>query len=291
MYRNLSLGRFNLAVNNGLLRASGQLDDPVLLTFGGPATESRVLLWPTGCQTVVPAASDSTGTIHLLGGNEIQAIFGDVVNSENHGESIKLYVTLNSTGCTTNIAVANRNFVFDCLADAFAQRQTEIATLQRQLDTVAVFDKLLRLSGPSDDNLSFWRELDRKCQIITQGRLGVIEYGFGDEHSDRETARQAVLSDLNGAPSLATTTKSLVETTLTQTNLSMMATIIDKLGNDKSLAQMMAQLKSQEQKISAGPLSEVLAEFRYLGDASQGGVSLGRLSFSSNILKTQNSSF
>jgi hypothetical protein len=286
MYRELNLGEFTLILNNGSLTAKGQLADPVLLTFEDQAFQQGVLLWPVGCAALFDADCDTRGGIHIRGGDELQAIFGNATDLASN-KVVQLCVTLNSTGCVTNLLAGSRDFNFDCLAEFFAQAHEQVVEAQKSLDTVATFEKLLQSADSQTINFPFWKELDQKCQLITQGRLGILEYGFGDDHANRQAACQAVLGDLAAAPGLTPTTKNLVETTLTLTNLSIMEAITEKLGEEKSMAQISAQLKSQQQKLLGPGLPSLAGEFQYMSAKSQGTITLGLLNFDSIISKTQ----
>ena len=275
----LRLHNLELSVKNGQLSAFGILRAPLVLSFETPPTQPRILLWPAGCQAIIESEYDTNANITLHGGDEYLNLFENIVNASDN-RSVGLYMNMTPGDCGTNLPVKGRKYRSDCLAAVQAQARERNAALQQQIDATAAFEKFFHLIGSQGADLPFWQELDQKCQLVTQGRLGILEYGFPGDDSCA-TAYQAVISDLAIAPGLTGERRNMVETTLTTSNLAAMVAIEERLAWDKNLPQISAQLRSRQQKLRSTAPPSLNAEFRLPADngLDSQALPLGRLAF------------
>ena len=276
---------FKLTVKNGLISAVGSLTKPILLQFQGSPGLSSILLWPSGCQVELDAQCDEEGNIHLQGGNKILDIFEKIAGPSSNG-AVSLALSLPATGSITNIPVSGLQYSFAAVAEAKVLAREKDIELAHQLDVIALFKKLFSVVGAVGGKLNFWQELDQKCQLLTQGRLGLINYDFSGDAIARTSTCQMVLSDLSGSTAIDASRKKIVETTLCESNLFVMAEIADRLAWEKSLISIGTQLAVGRQKLHPAAIPIVVAELRYSNpnQLSLNDLLLGRLVFSAPVV-------
>jgi len=272
---------FTITVRNNRLSVSGYLTRPMLLTFESQLSQPVILLWPAGCEAVFDSKCDDAGNISLNGGGQVLDMFANIINNSTN-PAVRLSLSLPASGSTTNLPVAGLQYEFRGVAAAKAQAKEKDVVLKGQMVVLEAFKKLFQAAGSTGGTLPFWQELDQKCQLITQGRLGLINYDFSGDAVARSATCQMVLADLSNAPNLTTDLKNLAQATLTEDNLTVMAAIDDRIAWGKNLAIIASQLNAGRQKLQPSATLSVVAEFRYAAVDNQVAGSemlLGRLAF------------
>jgi hypothetical protein len=269
-----------------MLRASGQLTAPVLLTFDQLSASSQpdLLLWPVGGQVNLSAQCDITGNVTISGGPRFLDVFARLVDSHSKA-TVKLTLATQAGDCSTNVPVVGGSYVLGCVINNRLHAQESMALVQVEIAAVNAFQKIFQINHKIGDQSPFWQGLDEQCQMLTQGRLGVTGYDFSGTDESREIVRQAVLADIVAAPKMSPETKKLVENTLTSSNLSVMANLPNRLAWDKSLRQITAELTAQNNKARsamASGIPAVTGQFNYFSPDQIGAgnqISLARLDF------------
>jgi hypothetical protein len=271
---NLRVRGLSLEVRNGLLTTSGQLGAPVLLSVAADASQPDLLIWPAGCQVIFEAKSDSDGHVSIKGRSDLLAVLARVVGADSQ-KAVRLLLSLPAAKCTNEVPISGLEYDCDCAVSAKSQSKEQNVLLQRQLEAANVFDKLFQSVGGASSAQTFWQELDEKCQLVTQGRLGVTGYDFSGDAPARKETLQLVMGDLGTAPNLESGRKEMFESTVTAENLEVLASVTNRLAWEKNLAQIIGQLNSARQNLATVTNSKVAGEFRYAGS----GAPIGRLSF------------
>lgn len=270
----LRLRSLNLEVRNKLLMASGQLVTPVLLSGTSDDSQPALLLWPTGCQAIFEAKSDSDGHISVKGGADLLEAFANTVGVDSQ-KAVRLLLSLPAAKCTNELPISGFEYDCDCLVGAKSHSKEQAALVQQEMEVANSFQKLFQAPGGTSSAQTFWQELDEKCQLVTQGRLGVTGYDFSGDAPARKTTIQLVMSDLSTVPNLERGRKELLESAVTIENLEVMASLTNRLAWNMNLAQIIGQLSSARHGLVTVANSKVAGEFRYAGSETP----IARLSF------------
>lgn len=274
-----------LRVTGGLLSGTGVLRQPIWLTFQDSSSQPDILIWPTGCTVRFGAECNEDGRVLIAGGQSFLEAFA-IATTVDYNPTVRLVLSANMGECVTNVPVSGAEYGLGCLGSNRRKAMDSMQVLQEQTAIVGLFRKLFQLNEIPGASVAFWTELDQHCQVLTQGRIGVVGYDFTGSETERESVRLSVLADLAAATGVTTEAKAIVESTLTAQNLTVMAGLPNRIAWEKGISRITYDLGAQGTKAraAAAPAAPKVAgtiQWSPIGEVGPGqGVVLGQLIFS-----------